>query len=233
MVSVDLQRVGGEGDGGYLLPDILDDVDFCFSPGVEYRAEFEKQLATSHGIKCFMADASVDAPPLTDDNFEFDKKFLGNRDVGQFITLKTWMDQKVGEDRDNLLLQMDIEGGEYGVLITESMETLRRFSCIVIEFHMLHKLLDSYFFLFFSSVMEKLFREFSICHVHPNNCCGSIALEGLELPRVIEVTFLRKDLAKALNNGKQIVLPHPLDRKNVDKNDDLLMPRMWWAKPGA
>ena len=30
--SVDLVRIGGQNDGGYLLPNILEEVDICFSP---------------------------------------------------------------------------------------------------------------------------------------------------------------------------------------------------------
>ena len=35
-VSVDLVRIGGDGDGGYLLPDNFKSVKYCFSPGVDY-----------------------------------------------------------------------------------------------------------------------------------------------------------------------------------------------------
>src|SRR5262245_53497979 len=36
-----LIRIGEEGDGGYLVPDDLDDVVACFSPGVGAVASFE------------------------------------------------------------------------------------------------------------------------------------------------------------------------------------------------
>ena len=40
-----LIRIGGPtGDGGYLLPDVLDDIKYCFSPGVGLISEFETQL---------------------------------------------------------------------------------------------------------------------------------------------------------------------------------------------
>ena len=40
-----LVRIGAEGDGGYLLPDDLDRISACFSPGVDRTATFENALA--------------------------------------------------------------------------------------------------------------------------------------------------------------------------------------------
>lgn len=227
-ISTRLTRIGEHGDGGYLLPDILDDVTCCFSPGVSTTATFETSISESHGIRSFLADASVDAPPVEDGNFEFDKKFLGNRDDGDLITLQSWMDQKVAPSVGNMLLQMDIEGAEYDVLAVEPMQTLRRFCCIIVEFHGVDRIFDPYFLKIFSSLFEKLFQDFSICHVHPNNLCGMASGDGVDVPRVMEVTFLRNDFAERLTDGNPISLPHALDDNNVSYRPTLLMPSAWW-----
>tara|TARA_B100000925_G_scaffold287000_1_gene265571 strand:- start:531 stop:914 length:384 start_codon:yes stop_codon:yes gene_type:complete len=86
-ISCDLIRVGGEGDGGYLHPKILENIKYCFSPGVSDKADFEKELSDSYGIKSFMADASVSAPPLHDPNFNFIPKFLSSYSNKEFVTL--------------------------------------------------------------------------------------------------------------------------------------------------
>ena len=39
-----LVRIGPKGDGGYLVPSILDEIDFCFSPGVGNSIKFEEDL---------------------------------------------------------------------------------------------------------------------------------------------------------------------------------------------
>src|SRR5580692_6161639 len=57
-----LIRVGGDEDGGYLVPDDIDGIVACFSPGVGPVAAFEGALA-SRGINCYLADGSVAAPP--------------------------------------------------------------------------------------------------------------------------------------------------------------------------
>lgn len=228
MVAVDLVRIGGASDGGYLVPDILDSTSHCFSPGVSDTADFEHHLSLAHGIKSFLADASVAGPPITNENFSFIKKFLGSRTENDFITLSDWMNAELEGGEKGIILRMDIEGGEYEVLTTESDETLRRFSIMVIEFHSLHLMADLKFSKMFTAIFEKIFQSFLVCHVHPNNCCGIASIFGIEVPRVIEVTFLRNDLAEILDKQTKIQLPHELDRKNVPTKEDLIMPAIWW-----
>jgi hypothetical protein len=63
-----LIRLGSSGDGGYLIPDDLEGVSSCFTAGVGGNVDFEFKLANK-GIKCFMADYSVEKPPLSHSNF--------------------------------------------------------------------------------------------------------------------------------------------------------------------
>ena len=56
-ISCELIRIGGDGDGGYLLPDILNDISYCFSPGVSQTSFFEKELSENYNIQSFMVDA--------------------------------------------------------------------------------------------------------------------------------------------------------------------------------
>ena len=104
-VSVDLIRIGGDADGGYLIPDIFSRIAYCLSPGVADTADFEAELSRRYGIKSFMIDGSVASAPFADDNFHFTKKFLGHRTNGDFITLSDWMestlDARGGRPRDD------------------------------------------------------------------------------------------------------------------------------------
>jgi hypothetical protein len=229
-ISVDLIRIGGPSDGGYLVPDVMHGITHCFSPGVDFTAEFEKELSTRYGIASFMADASVPGVPIHDERFKFTKKFLGSKQSEDFITLSDWIDDNVSQSETNLLLQMDIEGGEYDVLLSESDQTLGRFSIMVIEFHHVQNVFDTWFMEMFRIVFEKIFRNFVVCHAHPNNG-GGIARRGdLEVPRIMEITFLRRDLAGKLGRQVPIGLPHPLDSQNVDTEADVVMPHSWWRK---
>jgi len=227
-VSCDLIRVGGEGDGGYLVPDILSEVAFCLSPGVGGTANFEKDLSSNYGIASFMTDGSVGGLPVQDERFSFLKKSLGSKSEGDSITLNDWITTCVGDQTKRGLLQMDIEGDEYGVLAYEDADTLARFVVLVIEFHYLERIFDLAFLKCVSAIFDKIYKNFCICHAHVNNCCGIQSLGGVEVPRTMEVTFVRVDLLPRVANDGSVRLPHPLDSKNVSGRGEILLPEDWW-----
>ena len=53
-----LVRIGSNSDGGYLIPDTLDQIEFCFSPGVGETSSFEDHLK-KFNIKSFLADGTI------------------------------------------------------------------------------------------------------------------------------------------------------------------------------
>jgi hypothetical protein len=98
-----LIRLGGETDGGYLVPNDLEGIKVCFSPGVSETANFEFDLANK-GIHCFLADYSVESPPIKNDLFHFEKKYLGLAENLVYTTLESWVPNinvpsPVGQDK--------------------------------------------------------------------------------------------------------------------------------------
>jgi len=51
-----LIRIGGDIDGSYLVPDDLDGIAACFSPGVNRIKYFEDFLTDHYGIQSHMCD---------------------------------------------------------------------------------------------------------------------------------------------------------------------------------
>jgi hypothetical protein len=221
-----LIRIGGSADGGYLVPDDLDGIEYCFSPGVSTVADFENDLA-DRKIHSFLADYSVDGPPISRPEFTFDKKFLGATDNEQFITLASWKDKYLKDYSGDLLLQMDIEGGEYPVILNTPDQLLRQFRILVVEFHSLDKLLDPFTFELVAPCFKKVLEHFYVVHLHPNNCCGSVRWGDIEIPIVMEFTFLNKRRVTEIK--PQEIFPHPLDAPNVLVRDGLPLPRCWYT----
>jgi hypothetical protein len=225
--QVPLVRIGSQLDGGYLIPDDLKDLDACFSPGVSTNSDFEFQLAET-GIRCFMADFSVDGPAKNHPMFHFEKKFLGAVNDSVFMTLENWVKRNAPGHGD-LLLQMDIESAEYEVLLETPAEILNRFRIIVVEFHDLETVWSRDAFRLIYPVFHKLSQLFEIVHIHPNNIMGakSISVDGLEVPSVLEISFLRKDrITKKLPTKE---FRHPLDQNNSDEFPDYPLPRSWYS----
>lgn len=224
---VPIIRIGGDTDGGYLVPDDVKDIRACFSPGVAESADFESELSRL-GIRSFLADYSVEQSPISNPLFDFEKLFLGTRtDDEKFIRLDDWIASK-GVGEGDLVLQMDIEGAEWSILADISPKTLERFRVIVIEIHNLDTMLTNPDGLRVAeSVFTKLRSLFFPVHLHPNNCCGELNYMGVNIPRVIEVSFLRQDRFVISEEMQTVQIPHPLDVKNVPSKRDIRLTSDW------
>jgi len=228
IVPLELTRYGSDNDGGYLLPEILHKIKYCFSPGVGPTSSFEKDIFIKHNIKSFLLDATVNKENVDTTIFDFDSLLLGNRTFDNKITLYDWVSNKVKPNEDNLLLQMDIEGSEYDVLIETSEIFLQRFACIIIEFHNLLDLFEKSGFRLINSTFEKIYKAFAISHVHVNNGGQFKVIDKIGIPSTLEVTFVNRKILKDIPLQKNFKLPHNLDKKNCSDLKDMPLPRYWW-----
>jgi hypothetical protein len=230
-----LIRVGGDADGGYLVPDDLKDISACFSPGVAESARFEEDLLQRFGIPSHLADFSVSAPPHGFRPKSFTKKFIATFESEQTITLGSWI--HTCEDVDvcgDLICQMDIEGAEYSSFLSLDPALLRKFRIIVLEIHNIYAWANPPFFGIVEDFFRKLLSEFHVVHIHPNNNDGLIQIGPFLTPRTIEMTFLRKD--RSIAAGHCSLFPHPLDFPNSPSAEDFPLPSSWighTATPGT
>ena len=226
-ITEGLLRIGPDKDGGYLVPDAFNGIKYCFSPGVADNTGFEDDLFRKYGISSFLADASVNITQQDKAYLSFVKKFLSYERSEGNITLEKWISESLPNDAySDLILQMDIEGGEYDVLVNCAPATLQRFRIIVIEFHLLNALEEFAFHFVFDKIVNKITRDHSVVHIHPNNVGSVLKVGEQEIPSHLEFTFLRNDF---LNEGGELKFPHRFDCKNVS-GPDLVLPRCWWAK---
>lgn len=234
-----LIRVGGSRDGSYLVPNDLSGIGYCLSPGVNNFKHFEDELSSRFDITCDMYDASSDADklstPLILGKQTFEKKWLDIDGKANSISIKQWLIEKSSKDCRDCLLQIDIEGAEYRNILHTSSEDLARFRIIVIE---LHKLAVGFtrpkvFNRVMKPFLKKLDEHFICVHSHPNNVLGNYTPPSLNVavPRILELTFLRKDRFNESNRYQYASLPHPLDISNVPDNPPLHLSSAWMNGP--
>lgn len=223
-----LIRVGAGRDGGYLIPDDLEGVLACFSPGVAATADFEQSLV-DRGIRCFLADYSVERAPIKHELVDFEKVFLGTvTGNSMFLRLEDWIDKKNVSMESDLILQMDIEGAEWTILADVHPNVLKRFRIIVIELHNLDTVLTNLETLKQAeSIFSKLASSFIPVHIHPNNSDGEVNWQGVKIPRVLEVTFLRKDRVTSSSNLYGPETPHRLDVINDSSRKPISLSSDW------
>ena len=97
---------------------------------------------------------------------------------------------------------------------------------MVIEFHFLDKLWEPSIFKNSKSVFDKILKTHICVHNHPNNCCGTEQKYDIDIHRVIELTFVRKDFVELL--GFETSFPHTLDDDNTN-NESLVLSKHWYA----
>ena len=223
--GVELLRLGPKGDGGYLIPDDIADIEACFSPGVDTESGFELDCA-HRGIPVFMADASVDGPATSHDLFTFRKQYIGLYTGGQYITLDDWVrSAELKSENSDLLLQMDIEGAEYETLTSVSTSLMQRFRIIVVEFHFLDQIWNKHFYRTASAVFEKILSTHACVHIHPNNYVHVENHSGISIPPLMEFSFYRRD--RIVSSDRAAVFPHPLDHDNTTKQP-IELPGDWY-----
>ena len=220
-----LIRVGGANDGGYLIPDDLDGIAACFSPGVADTATFEVGLCC-RGIGSHLADGSVDNAPKGFTPLSFTKKYLDGYNDENNMTLERWVKREAPLTGD-LILQMDIEGGEYATIMATPQGILDRFRIICVEIHETDAWFNPIAWNTVQTFFAKLTEDFHVVHNHPNNNCGQVTNGNILLPRVFELTLLRRDRSEALGFVED--LPHPLDARNVLDTPELKLPKEWYG----
>jgi hypothetical protein len=221
-----LVRIGGSGDGGYLVPDDLVGINFCLSPGVAETWDFEKDLYGKYRIPSLMLDASVDRPLDLNSEFIFLKKFIGPANEDNVMTISSLLENHIVGDPDlDLVLQMDIEGAEYFTLLATDETVLKKFRIIIIEFHQIENWSRKISWEdFYSGILNKLFSNYDVVHVHGNNAGKLFKFGKFKFPATMEVTFHRKDRNLVPDQSTFRDLPNLLDRRNNLSKPEVILP---------
>lgn len=178
-------RLGRDNDGGYILLDNKFDSSVIFGYGVNDDCSFENDITERFGLKGYIFDHTIENPPPNmNDRITFVKEGISHQNDDLLKTLQYHMD-KYAPGNGNIILKIDVEGAEW-----KSLENadLSRVSQLIIEFHDMHEA-DW-------DLIDKLNNEFYLVNIHGNNYGGYITLDDNSFPRVIECTWVRKDLIK-------------------------------------
>lgn len=224
--SYQLIRVGSGNDGGYLIPNDLDGIKYCISPGVGKTINFERDLLERFNIKSFLADPTVERPNNLKAGIDFESigisyvrdileiKTMESQELklSKMYTLKEFMSLKVPDTESDLILQMDIENAEYLALLSSSLETLSRFRIMIVEFHSIPKIFNE---IYFEQVVAPLFNKlnaiFYIAHVHANNVAKPIKFFNYEIPHSLEITFHNRGRINSEEEPKFKAIRNELD----------------------
>jgi hypothetical protein len=207
------ERLGRMHDGGYIiLSNEHIKYDAFISCGIAGDDSFESDFLKDKNMPAFAFDGTVNSLVTNDtkQKMVFEKKNISGTNTDETTNLHDLI-----TPYKNIFLKMDIEGGEYPWIQSLSIEQLNKFSQIVIEIHDPKK--ESQY-----EVLKKLASTHYLCHFHGNNTKKKEFLSnGIRIPVIFECTYILKSLASENIQFNKIPFPHPLDRRNNTKFDEL------------
>jgi hypothetical protein len=124
-----------------------------------------------------------------------------------------------------VILKVDIEGSEWESFKDFPRESMLRCEQIIFEYHGLQSLYQQANFNHYLQFLDRILETHEIVNSHINNWDSFEIIEGIPVPNVLEVTYVRKDLVAQLegqensqtvnypnNSSRADFLLHPLDR---------------------
>ena len=187
----------------------------AYSMGVQHHDKWSSDIYDSFHIPVYQYDCTVSRPAQDCGDCHFFPACLtSGKSNGLFPNKTSWTLEEAIENSKmlkvpdrSLLMKMDIEASEWPVLASTSIETLKKFRQLIIEFHWLN-LEDKH--AEYVSVMQRL-RDagFQVVHLHGNNFSGTYEKEGFKIPRVIELTLDSSAMSSSCHDPKDLDLDTP------------------------
>lgn len=196
----EILRFGESGDGSYLIPNDLEGIELCISPGYGHLMNFENALLEI-GIPSLIVDKTLPQEKqgiktlecFVDSYSSFEKRTITIDDI--------LIKEKKLSTKSDLMLQMDIEGSEYKVLSNISEENLKKFRIVSIEFHDLPMMRHRWNFEnIYKPAFSRMLENHYVSAFSINQYSGMWSIDKkIYFPDTIEVTFHRKDRLISLN----------------------------------
>lgn len=228
IVDKNLVRVGRANDGGYIMVDDFKS-NIAYSFGIAGDVSWDLDMA-NRGCEVFMYDPTIDGLPQENARFHFFKEGIAGFEFPDknLNTLENFIKRNGHDDKDNMILKMDVEGAEWSFLATISSETLSRFDQMVFEFHDLIMPKDYRTMNATLACINKINLTHSLVHLHANNYDSLLILDDkILMPNILEMTYVKTSNYELVDD-ENIFLPNSLDQPNHPYRKDI--PLGFWNK---
>lgn len=220
------KRVGPLEDGGYVMPvSVLEKCTALFTYGVGGETRYEQEFSETYQKPVFMFDHTVGVPHLStiDPNVKFVSEGLGFQERCKDFLVHY---RELGITGD-VFLKIDIEGGEFDYFLSADLDEIAKVTTgINLEIHWIdngenrEKLI---------LILQRLQKDYVLCHIHANNWATVFPLEGKMIPIVMELSFINKRLVTEFEPDCATYPIKGLDWPNRANSPDLEMTFLHWA----
>lgn len=213
-------RFGKIGDGGYVGVNVP--CSLLLSGGIGGDISFELAIEQSYKCKCILfdmftrgvcakrygsLDKFLDIENLKSSssyqNLNFVEKWISDKNDNEYTNLSEELEALT--EQSDVFLKLDIEGPEYDFFKSVSINNLNKVNQIFVEFHKINQAYKSEKW----NVFSKINQTHRLIHIHGNNCGKRplVNIDGLSLPKAVELTYLHKKFLNTPTINKQ---PLPL-----------------------
>lgn len=186
-------RVGNAHDGGYVMLDDWQGIVGAISIGIGGDDGWDSEVA-ARGIPVAQFDHTIAEPPRRLPLLSWQPLGVAAHDVNTLRSLRSLIALAGLPGAGDLVLKMDAEGAEWEILAAgESAAPLGRFRQIVAEFHWFDRVGHDAWYRTARAALAHILATHACVHVHANNHGGVAMIRGVAFPRVLELTFARRD----------------------------------------
>ncbi|MGE0501540.1 MAG: FkbM family methyltransferase [Rhizobiaceae bacterium] len=214
-------RMGGAGDGGYVMLQEGLKGRVAYSLGINDDVAWDRDMA-ARGYDVFMYDHTITGLPESNPRFHYARLGVRGSGLGEDTrTIEWFLGENGHADERDIILKIDVEDAEWSVFAEMGDDVLRRFVQIVVELHGLHRFDDDERYPVMLKALRKLSRHFAPVHVHANNHGQCVMNAGVPVPEFLEVTFVRRS-DFALSPGTRS-FPTELDSPNHPRRPEIIL----------
>lgn len=220
-------RIGRNNDGGYVMlePQDLPRPTVAYSFGVAEDVSWELDIAR-RDIDVRLFDHTITGLPKSHPRFRFSRVGITGGNAGNGLeTLPELLSRDGNSGRSGMLLKMDVEGCEWGVLETCPSTVLACFDQIVMEFHDVGQMLSRNQFTLIETALTNLSATHQCIHVHANVYTSALILPGCVLPSAFECTFVNRHTYRDRLRPGTRAFPTALDQSCDPRLSDLVLGR--------
>lgn len=118
-------RIGNDNDGGYvMIEDAVKRGKIAYSIGICNDVSWDLQMAEQYGYDVFQYDHTIHQVPLKHERFHYKKKGIcGLKGTApDLMTLEQMLEENGHTNETGMVLKMDVEGAEWGVIESVTQE---------------------------------------------------------------------------------------------------------------
>jgi hypothetical protein len=221
MVTEHKVRIGGDADGGYVMPSLALQSNAVLSIGIGDQVSFDAELADL-GATVLQFDHTIERQPMEHANFRYHKLGWGPVDEGELRSTRAMLEGIDWSLARHAIMKFDTEGAEWDALAHTASADLARFDVLAGEFHGFHNLVHRQVYSRIREVLEKICLTHLPVHLHANNAVNIRQVQGVPIAPLMEVTFVRKN-AVVFGGHSSDPIPGPLDRPNMADRPDICL----------